>query len=142
MIKFAYIRYIFVSLLFYVTVPNLLYAAPFDLCPTEAFLSQYTNNATHYKSVDLSTGAVSTIQIDDNLGTDSVNAIAFNETDRYIYGFNKQLLSLVRFDRDFKATVLPFKNPPANNFYVADISNNIYYFYRWNIGLFLKQRGF
>ncbi|WP_043993899.1 LruC domain-containing protein [Moritella sp. PE36] len=136
MIKFSYLRYIFVSLLLYVTTPHLLYAAPFDLCPTEAFLSQYTNNATHYKSVDLSTGAVSTIQIDDNLGSDSVNAIAFNETDRYIYGFNKQLLSLVRFDRDFKATVLPFKNPPTNNFYVADISNNNYYFYRWNVGLF------
>ncbi|WP_017220880.1 LruC domain-containing protein [Moritella dasanensis] len=136
MIKFTSLRYIFVSLLLYVVTPNLLYAAPFDLCPTEAFLSQYNNNATHYKSVDLSTGSVKTIQIDDNLGTDVVNAIAFNETDRYIYGFNKQALALVKFDRNFKATVLPFTNPPTNNFYVGDIYNNKYYFYRKNTGLF------
>ncbi|MDX2322186.1 MAG: hypothetical protein QNK26_16495, partial [Moritella sp.] len=74
MIKFTYLRYIFVSLLVYVTTPHVLFAAPFDLCPTEAFLSQYNNNATHYKSVDLSTGAVNTIQVDDGLGTDTINA--------------------------------------------------------------------
>ncbi|MFT7683588.1 MAG: LruC domain-containing protein [Moritella dasanensis] len=136
MIKFTSLRYIFVSLLLYIVTPNLLYAAPFDLCPTEAFLSQYNNNATHYKSVDLSTGSVKTIQINDNLGADVVNAIAFNETDRYIYGFNKQELALVKFDRNFKGTVLNFTNPPANNFYVGDIYENKYYFYRKNTGLF------
>ncbi|WP_392340649.1 LruC domain-containing protein [Moritella marina] len=136
MIKSSYIPNIFFSVLIYVAGGNLAYAAPFDLCPTEAFLSQYSNNATHYKSVDLSTGAVQTLQVDDNLGTNTINAIAFNEADRFIYGFNKNQLALVQFDSDFKGTVLPFTNPPTNNFYVGDIYDNKYYFYRKNTGLF------
>lgn len=131
---------------FYSFVFTLLYGAslsisatPFELCPTQAFLSQYTNGATHYKSVDLATGLVTTLQTDDGLGADIVNAIAFNEADRYVYGFNKNRLALVKFDRQFNATVLPFTNPPQNNFYVGDIYNNRYYFYRKNIGLFYTE---
>ena len=48
-----------------------------------------------------------------------------------VYGFNKNRLALVQFDRQFNATVLPFTNPPKNNFYVGDIYNNRYYFYRF-----------
>lgn len=116
-----------------------VHAAPFETCPTQAFLSQFNNGATHYKSVDLSSGKVITLQTDDGLGSDVVNAIAFNEADQFVYGFNKQKLSLVRFDSDFKATILNFTNPPTNNFYVGDIYNNTYYFYRKNIGLFYTK---
>ncbi|QUM77408.1 LruC domain-containing protein [Moritella sp. 24] len=111
-------------------------SAPFDDCPTEAFLSQYKNGATHYKSVDLSTGLVSTLQTDDDLGADSINAIAFNSTDHYIYGFDRNKLALVKLDSDFKATVLNFTNPPNNNFYVGDIKDNKFYFYRRYLGLY------
>jgi LruC domain-containing protein len=118
------------------SVSHSVSATPFDLCPTQAFLSQYSNGATHYKSVDLATGSVTTLQTDDGLEDNVVNAIAFNEADRFVYGFNKNRLALVQFDREFNATVLPFINPPQNNFYVGDIYNNRYYFYRKNIGLF------
>lgn len=111
-------------------------SAPFDDCPTEAFLSQYKNGSTHYKSVDLSTGLVTTLQTDDGLGGDSINAIAFNSTDKYIYGFDRNELALVKLDSDFKATVLNFTNPPTNNFYVGDIKDNKFYFYRRYLGLY------
>lgn len=118
------------------SVFNSAVSASFTQCPTEAFLSQYNAGATHYKSVNLATGKVTTLQTDDILGSDVVNAIAFNEADQYVYGFNKQKLALVRFDHNFKGSVLNFTNPPANNFYVGDIYNNTYYMYRKDIGFF------
>ncbi|MFD2231288.1 LruC domain-containing protein [Alkalimarinus sediminis] len=111
-------------------------AAPFEECPSEAFLSQYINGATHYKAVDLSTGSVKTLQSIDGLGSNSINALAFNEADRYVYGFNMSTRELVKFDGQFKATTLAFTNPPENTFYVGDIKDNVYYFYRKNVGLF------
>lgn len=112
------------------------YAAAFDECPSEAFLSQYINGATHYKAVDLSTGSVETLQSIDGLGSDSINALAFNEADRHVYGFNMTTRELVKFDSQFKATSLSFTNSPSNNFYVGDIKDNVYYFYRKNVGLY------
>lgn len=111
-------------------------AEAFDACPTEAFLSQYINNATHYKAVDLATGAITTLQANDGLNTESINGLAFNEADRYVYGFNMSTRTLVRFDNQFSATTLAFNNPPSNTFYVADIMDNKYYFYRKSVGLF------
>ena len=121
----------FISSLF-----NPVLAAPFETCPTQAFLSQFNDGVTHYKSVNLATGKVSILQSDDNLGGDVVNAIAFNEADQYVYGFNKQKLALTRFDSNFKGTTLNFTNPPSNNFYVGDIFNNTYYMYRKGLGFF------
>ncbi|WP_255547089.1 LruC domain-containing protein [Moritella sp. 36] len=111
-------------------------SAPFASCPTEAFLSQYKHGKTHYKSVDLSSGLITTLQTDDGLGSDSINAIAFNNTDKYIYGFDRHQLAIVKFDSDFKATVLNFTNPPNNNFFVGDIKDNKFYFYRRYLGLY------
>lgn len=109
---------------------------PFEECPSEAFLSQYINGATHYKAVDLATGSITTLQTDDGLNSNNINGLAFNETDRYVYGFNMSKRSLVRFDNQFAATTLSFTNPPANTFFVADIHNNNYYFYRKSVGFF------
>ncbi len=111
-------------------------AEPFENCPSEAFLSQYINGATHYKAVDLATGSISTLQTNDGLNSNSINGLAFNESDRHVYGFNMSNKTLVKFDNQFSATALPFKNPPRNTFYVADIYNNNYYFYRKSVGLF------
>jgi LruC domain-containing protein len=111
-------------------------SAPFASCPTEAFLSQYKSGKTHYKSVDLSSGLITTLQTNDGLGSDSINAIAFNNTDKYIYGFDRNQLAIVKFDSDFKATVLNFTNPPNNNFFVGDIKDNKFYFYRRYLGLY------
>ena len=66
--------------------------APFNDCPTEAILFQ-GNPATVY-AVDLSTGNYSIKQTDTGAGG-TINAVGFNETDRYIYGWNKnRVLSL------------------------------------------------
>lgn len=115
---------------------NVVTAAPFEVCPTQAFLSQFNDGVTHYKSVNLATGKVAVLQSDDNLGSDVINALAFNESDQYVYGFNKQKLALARFDSNFKATTLNFTNPPSNNFYVGDIFDNVYYMYRKGLGFF------
>ena len=112
------------------------FAGSFEECPSEAFLSQYISGATYYKAVDLSTGSVETLQSTDGLGGDNINALAFNEADRHVYGFNMTTRELVRFDSQFKATSLPFTNPPSNNFFVGDIKDNVYYFYRKNVGLY------
>lgn len=113
-------------------------ATPFEECPEEAYLSQKIGGYINYRGVNLASGDVYTVASNQSngLGTDTVNGIAFNKSDRYIYGFNMSKFKLVRFDSNFNPTQLDFIGNIPSNFYVADIKDNQYYVYKKGLGFY------
>ncbi|MDO6499955.1 LruC domain-containing protein [Photobacterium sanguinicancri] len=108
--------------------------APFNDCPTEAILFQ-GNPATVY-AVDLSTGNYSIKQTDTGAGG-TINAVGFNETDRYIYGWNKNSSTVTRINQAFKVENLTvLSGLPSKNFFVGDVFDNHYYVYLKGSGMF------
>lgn len=104
-------------------------ATPLDSCPTEAFLVQ-GRPAVMY-GIDLSSGSYRTLA--DNMSTTgTVNALAFNTHDKYIYGWDKSRESLVRIGNDFQTEALAVTGGTGGHYYVGDISTleNAYYVYR------------
>ncbi|MCA2494003.1 LruC domain-containing protein, partial [Vibrio sp. 2175-1] len=68
-------------------------AAPFDTCPSKAYLFQSTPVQVY--GVNLVTG--STTLLADDVGLASgINAVGFDFTDRYIYGYDTTNLKIVR----------------------------------------------
>ncbi|WP_261858134.1 LruC domain-containing protein [Photobacterium sanguinicancri] len=108
--------------------------APFNDCPTEAILFQ-GNPATVY-AVDLSTGNYSTKQTDTGAGG-TINAVGFNESDRYIYGWNKNSSTVTRINQAFKVENLTvLSGLPDKNYFVGDVFDNHYYVYLKGTGMY------
>jgi len=112
-------------ILFYGT----LNAAPFETCPSKAFLMQ--QSVAQLYGVNLVTGNYELLS--GNLGTsDKINAIGFNFHDNYIYGWGYEWGTLVQIDDNYQATPLTLIDNPGVNFFVGDTSltENSYYFYK------------
>ena len=78
-------RYIaFTTLVFFCCHSLSALSAPFDDCPTEAFLIQTPATKPITYGVDLSTGSFTTLSAD--MGTSKVNGVGFNFHDNYMYG--------------------------------------------------------
>ncbi|HCM46076.1 MAG TPA: LruC domain-containing protein [Colwellia sp.] len=119
-------RYFFVCLMIFNGSSN---AAPFESCPSKAFLMQQTTAQLY--GVNLVTGNYDLLA--DDLGTsDKINAVGFNFHDNYIYGWGYEWGTLVRIGSDFQATPIELLNNPEVNFYVGDVAlnENSYYFYK------------
>ena len=104
-------------------------AAPFESCPSKAFLMQ--QQVAQLYGVNLVTGDYSLLSAD--LGTnDKINAIGFNFHDNYIYGWGYEWGTLVRIGDDYQATPITLENNPGVNFFVGDVAlnDNNYYFYK------------
>jgi len=122
------------------------FSAPFSSCPTKAFLFQA--NPTIVYGINLVSGTDSVLQ--DNVGLlpgtssiGNVNGVGFDDytaddgtSYRYLYGFNTTNLKFVRLDSDFKQKELLVTNQPSGTFYVGDVYNHHYYFYRKNKGFY------
>lgn len=75
-----------------------LSAAPFDTCPSKAFLVQ-GNTATMY-GVNLVSGSYTTFA--ENVGTNNkLNGIGFSVHDRYIYGWDYSNKDIGRLGKDY-----------------------------------------
>lgn len=134
------------SFLILLTLSPLSFSAPFETCPTKAFLFQ--GNPTTVYGVNLVSGTDKILQDDvSNLnGTSSagnVNGVGFDDyidsdgnSYRYLYGFNTTHLKFVRLDTTFQQTELVVSNQPDGTFYVGDVYDRHYYFYRKNKGLY------
>lgn len=109
--------------------------SPFNDCPTEAFLFQ-GNPSTVY-AVDLATGQYREVGTDTGAGG-VINAVGFNEADRYIYGWNKSAGTITRINQVYRVEDLTVQEGlPANkNFFVGDVFDNTYYLYLKNSGMF------
>ncbi len=108
-------------------------ADPFDSCPSQAYLFQ--GDPTQVYGVNLATGAYSLLEDDTGLSA-NINAIGYNVTDNYIYGFDIKNLNIVRLGKDFQAQTLNVSNKPNLHFAIGDVYNHKYYIYRTNLGLF------
>lgn len=136
-------RLIFIMLL---SVSQLAISAPFETCPTKAFLFQ--GNPTTVYGVNLVTGTDAVLQDDvGNLSGESsagnVNGVGFDDfiaeddtSSRYLFGFNTTHQKFVRLDSDFQQTELSVTNQPSGTFYVGDVYNHHYYFYRKSKGFY------
>lgn len=135
-----------IHLLLLLSVSQLMFAAPFDTCPTKAFLFQ--GNPTIVYGINLVTGT--DIVLQDNVGNLSgettagnVNGVGFDDyiaedgtNLRYLFGFNTTKLKFVRLDSNFQQTELSVTNQPSGTFYVGDVYQHHYYFYRRNKGFY------
>lgn len=105
-------------------------AAPFDTCPSKAFLVQQ-NKATLF-GVNLVTGSNRILASD--MGTQGkVNGFGFSVHDRYLYGFGYEDKTIVRIGNDYQ--IEPLANVvglPDTNFFVGDVAlhENAYFAYR------------
>ncbi len=109
--------------------------SPFDGCPTEAFLFQGSPSTVY--AVDLATGQYS--EVGTNTGAAGViNAVGFNETDRYIYGWNKSAATITRINQIYRVEDLAIQEglPTDKSFFVGDVFNNTYFLYLKNSGMF------
>ncbi|WP_413112370.1 LruC domain-containing protein [Thaumasiovibrio sp. DFM-14] len=109
-------------------------AAPFDTCPSKAYLFQ--GKPVEVYGVNLVSGTSALLS--NNVGmTGNINAVGFNFTDRYIYGFNTTDFKVVRLGKDFQAEALNVVGlPDDKTFFVGDVFNHTYYLYRKGTGLF------
>ncbi|WP_236702612.1 LruC domain-containing protein [Thalassomonas actiniarum] len=121
-------------LLTFIIITTGIRAAPFSHCPSKAFLFQGKPVSSY--GVNLVTGNYDLIE--DNPGINAnVNGVGFNETDRYLYGFNTTYFQLVRLGSDFQIQTLNLSGLPAQTtFYVGDVANHVYYLYRKNTGFY------
>ncbi|RJG42473.1 LruC domain-containing protein [Motilimonas pumila] len=106
----------------------------FSSCPSKAFLLQGKPVATY--GVNLVTGNFE--QLSDSPGINAnINGVGFNESDRYIYGFDTSNLNLVRLGDDFQSETLNVSGLPSNtSFFVGDVANHHYYLYRTGVGFY------
>jgi len=110
---------------------------PFASCPTNAFLFQ--GNPVSIYGVNLLTGQYNLLEADAGI-SGNINAVGFSFDDRFIYGFNTTRYSVVKMGKDLQAIELPVTGLPANTtFYVGDVSENVFWVYRKNTGLFHIQ---
>ena len=120
-------------------------AAPFEQCPSKAFLIQ--GSPAQMFGVDLvsakTTVLAAAMDFTTEANNDSVNAVGFNYQDQYMYGFSKQApRSVVRIGDDYVLQRLTVNGLPDTNFYVGDIHVNsetnqaVYYLYHPKFGLY------
>ncbi|USD67858.1 LruC domain-containing protein [Vibrio sp. SCSIO 43136] len=109
-------------------------AAPFDTCPSKAYLFQ--SKPVQVYGVNLVTGQSSLLQGD--AGTSSnINGLGFDEADRYIYGYDTTNKQIVRMGKDFQVETINTSGLPTDHtFYVGDVFDHKYYLYRSGKGLF------
>jgi LruC domain-containing protein len=112
-------------------------SAPFDDCPTEAFLIQTPSTKPITYGVDLSTGSYSTLSPD--MGTSKVNGVGFNFHDNYMYGWDYSAGTLAKFGNDFITQPLNVTSGLiGQQFFVGDVSlaENKWFGYRSSYGLY------
>ena len=116
------------------SAPLVANAAPFDTCPSKAYLFQST--PVQVWSVNLVTGSTTLLEDDTGMNA-NINGVGFDFEDRYIYGYDTTNKRLVRLGKDFQAEIINTSGLPTDHtFYVGDVYGHVYYLYRTGKGLF------
>ncbi|CAH7254872.1 LruC domain-containing protein [Vibrio chagasii] len=116
------------------SAPLVANAAPFDTCPSKAYLFQST--PVEVWGVNLVTGSTTLLEDDTGMNA-NINGVGFDFEDRYIYGYDTTNKRLVRLGKDFQAEVINTSGLPTDHtFYVGDVYDQVYYLYRTGKGLF------
>ncbi|MEZ8883630.1 LruC domain-containing protein [Vibrio sp. 10N.222.54.F6] len=116
------------------SAPLVANAAPFDTCPSQAYLFQ--SKPVEVWGVNLVTGSTTLLEDDTGMNA-NINGVGFDFQDRYIYGYDTTNKRLVRLGQDFQAEVINTSGLPTDHtFYVGDVYDHVYYLYRTGKGLF------
>ena len=105
------------------------WSAPFNTCPSKAFLVQDTTARLY--GVNLVTGSYQ--QLSGDLGTTGkINGFGFSFHDQYLYGWGYEYGEVIRIGNDFQVERLPVASLPQTNFFVGDVAlaSNHYYVYK------------
>ncbi|WP_028022321.1 LruC domain-containing protein [Enterovibrio calviensis] len=107
---------------------------PFETCPSKAFLFQSSPSKVY--GVNLATGGYSELAATTGLNT-HINALGFNDPDRYIYGFDYNNLNVIRIGRNYTGEQVAVSGLPENTKFISgDVQDNTYYLHRRELGLF------
>ncbi|MEZ8140428.1 LruC domain-containing protein [Enterovibrio sp. FF113] len=107
---------------------------PFDTCPSQAFLFQSSPSKLY--GVNLATGGYSELAATTGLNT-HINAVGFNDTDRYIYGFDYDNVNVIRIGKNYAGEQLSVSGlPEGQRFISGDVHDNVYYLHQRALGLF------
>lgn len=117
-------------------------ATPFETCSSKAYLFQRKPLVVY--ELNLLTGnyeqVAGTVASGRNI---NINGLGFDyyfneqgQSESYFYGFSTTTLEFMRLDKDFNKTTLPLINQPSGSFYVGDVYDHHYYFYRTGSGLY------
>ncbi|WP_394239695.1 LruC domain-containing protein [Vibrio astriarenae] len=110
------------------------HAAPFDSCPSQAYLFQ--SKPVQVYGVNLVTGESTLLQGDTGT-TANVNGVGFDFDSRYIFGYDTTNKKIVRLGKDFQVEDINTNGLPTDyTFYVGDVFNKHYFLYRKGKGLF------
>ncbi|PSV27420.1 LruC domain-containing protein [Photobacterium sp. GB-56] len=100
-------------------------------CPSNAFLFQ--GNPTVVYQMDLSSG----FYRPSKTMASQVNAVGFNVTDSYIYGYDVNNEEIVRINQLFDFETIPVTGIDTTMPYpTGDVYNNKYYIYRQGVGMY------
>lgn len=128
--------YLFIRLfiLMSLLLSSKVFAVAFDSCPSKAYLFQ--GKPVSVYGINLVTGTNSLLQNNTGLSS-NINGVGFNETDRYIYGYDTTNYTIVRLGQNFQATTLNVTGLPSDKtFYVGDVYQHHYYVYRTGTGFY------
>ncbi|WP_375754017.1 LruC domain-containing protein [Vibrio sp. HN007] len=115
-------------------LPLRVISAPFDTCPSKAYLFQATPVQVY--GVNLVTGNTTLLQGDTGLNA-NINGVGFDFNSRYIFGYDTTNRAIVRLGKDFQAETLNTNGLPTDHtFFVGDVFEQHYYLYRKGKGLF------
>ncbi|OEF51752.1 LruC domain-containing protein [Enterovibrio norvegicus] len=107
---------------------------PFDTCPSKGFLFQ--SSPSKVFGINLATGGYSELAATTGLNS-HINAVGFNDPDRYIYGFDHDNANVVRIGKNYTGEQVAVSGLPEGiNFISGDVQDNIYYLHRRELGLF------
>ncbi|MFL7026426.1 LruC domain-containing protein [Enterovibrio norvegicus] len=107
---------------------------PFDTCPSKAFLFQ--SSPSKVFGVNLATGGYSELAATTGLNT-HINAVGFNDADRYIYGFDYDNYRVIRIGKNYTGEQVDVASlPELTRFISGDVHDNVYYLHRRESGLF------
>ncbi|CZF83094.1 hypothetical protein GCE9029_03633 [Grimontia celer] len=126
---------IFLSVLFAFSVNAETPASvePFDTCPSKAFLFQSSPSKVY--GVNLVTGGYSTLAETTGLNT-HINAVGFNQSDRYIYGFDYDNEVVIRIGQNYVGEQLTVNGLPNNTKFISgDVHDQVYYLHRRELGI-------
>jgi len=107
-----------------ISLPNVAYANnPFS-CTIESFLFQSNgrNDPAFASSIDLQTGAVTELNNGNSFHDKDINAIGYNTTDNYIWGYDRAREKVARINSDFNVELFDISSLPENAYHIGDVS--------------------
>ena len=116
--------------------PGAIFAAEPFSCTIDSFMFKSQGRAypTYASTIDLKTGAGSSLNNGSSIHHNDVNAIGYNTVDNYIWGYDRQAQKVARVDSGFNVETYTVAGLPKNGFHIGDVSSDgiLFLAEQWN----------